>query len=87
MPRPDDCAGSQDNTAWVQLAEETRHYLDYCRLARLEARLRGCAHEELRFTRSDWQAVRLIEAALETHNRQVRDRSYAPEPASMFRVH
>ena len=82
-----DAQAPQDQAAWTVLTEETRYYLDYRRLARLEARLRGCADDGFHFTRNDWQALRAIEAALEAHNRQVRDSSYAPEPASLFRVH
>lgn len=84
---PGDNPPPRDQAAWTVLTEEANWYLDYRRLARLEARLRGCADNGFRFTRNDWQALRAIEAALEAHNRQVRDSSYAPEPAPLFRVH
>ena len=53
----------------------------------LEAQLRGCPHDALRYTRADWEAARNAEAALETHLRHVRFGSYAPEPVPMFRIH
>lgn len=41
--------------AWMALAEETANYLDFLRMAKLEAQLRGCPREALRFTREDWE--------------------------------
>ena len=76
-----------DETTWALLADETSSYLDYRRLGKLEAQLRGCLPEEFHYTRADWQASRVAEAALEAHHRRVRDSSYLPEPVPMFRIH
>ncbi|MEL1263884.1 hypothetical protein [Pseudoxanthomonas putridarboris] len=76
-----------DEAGWTLLADETANYLDYRRLGKVEAELRGCARNELRFTRADWEVSRLAEAALHAHHRQVREGSYAPEPAPLFRIH
>ncbi|MEJ1095921.1 MULTISPECIES: hypothetical protein [unclassified Pseudoxanthomonas] len=76
-----------DETAWSLLAEETERYLDYRRLGDLEAYLRGCARSDFRFTRDDWALARIAEAQLHAHYRHVRDSSYVPEPAPMFRIH
>jgi hypothetical protein len=78
---------SIDEAAWSLLAEETEHYLDYRRLGDLEAYLRGCSRTDFRFTRDDWALARIAEAQLHAHYRHVRDSSYVPEPAPMFRIH
>ncbi|WP_368564538.1 hypothetical protein [Pseudoxanthomonas sp. UTMC 1351] len=81
-------AGSNiDEAAWSLLAQETERYLDYRRLGDLEAYLRGCARTDFRFTRDDWALARIAEAQLHAHYRHVRDSSYVPEPAPMFRIH
>lgn len=53
-------AGAADagEAAWMVLAEETAHYVDFRRMAKLEARLRGCPRETLRFSRGDWERAR-----------------------------
>lgn len=76
-----------DEAAWSLLAEETERYLDYRRLGDLEAHLRGCARTDFRFTRDDWAMARITEAQLHAHYRHVRDSSYVPEPAPLFRIH
>lgn len=78
---------SLDETTWLLVADETARYLDFRRLRTLEAQLRGCPQEALRYTRADWEAARNAEAALESHLRHVRFSSYAPEPVPMFRIH
>ncbi len=78
---------SLDEATWILLADETANYLDFRRLRNLEAQLRGCPRDALHFTRADWQLARATEAALEFHLRHVRDSSYVPEPAPMFRIH
>ena len=78
---------SLDEATWLLVADETARYLDFRRLRTIEAQMRGCAPEALRFTRADWEAARTAEAALASHLRQVRFSSYAPEPAPMFRIH
>ena len=80
-------AAALDEATWLLVADETAHYLDFRRLRNLEAELRGCTHEALRYTRADWQAARNAEVALESHLRHVRLGSYLPEPAPMFRIH
>ncbi|KAF1715295.1 hypothetical protein [Pseudoxanthomonas wuyuanensis] len=72
---------------WALLAHELERYLDFRRLRHLEARLRGCGDTDFRFTRADWHASRVAEAALEAHHRRVRDGSYVPEAVPMFRIH
>lgn len=74
-------------TAWSSLASEVDGYLDFRRLRRIEAELRGCAEGEFRFDRKDWQEERRIEAALNTQRRNVRETSYLPTPCAMFRIH
>ena len=80
-------AASLDEATWLLVADETAHYLDFRRLRTLEAQLRGCTQDEVRYTRADWQAARTAEAALASHLRHVRFSSYAPEPVPMFRIH
>jgi hypothetical protein len=80
-------AASLDEATWLLVADETERYLDFRRLRTLEAQLRGCPLQALRYTRADWEAARHAEAALETHLRQVRFGSYAPEPVPLFRIH
>ena len=76
-----------DEATWLLVADETARYLDFRRLRSLEAQLRGCSPDALRYTRADWEAARSAEAALESHLRHVRFSSYAPEPVPMFRIH
>jgi len=80
-------AATLDEATWTLLADETAGYLDFRRLRSLEAQWRGCPREALRFTRADWQRARATEAALEYQLRHVRDSSYAPVPAPLFRIH
>jgi hypothetical protein len=78
---------SLDEAAWLLVADETARYLDFRRLRNIEAQLRGCPRDALRYTRADWEAARNAEAALASHLRHVRFSSYAPEPVPMFRIH
>jgi hypothetical protein len=87
LARLRDPAASLDEATWLLVADETARYLDFRRLRNLEAQLRGCTPEALRYTRADWETARTAEAALESHLRHVRFSSYAPEPAPMFRIH
>ena len=73
--------------AWPTLRAELSCYEDFRRLRAVEAGLRGCAPEELPFDRQAWQAARTTEAALAAHRRRVRESSYVPAPAPMFRIH
>lgn len=74
-------------TAWPLLAAEVDEYLDYRRLRRIEARLRGCAPGGFGFTRAQWQHAFRAETALAAHQRSVREHSYLPASASRFQVH
>lgn len=76
-----------DEATWTLIADETAGYLDFRRLRNLEAQLRGCPRDALHFTRADWEVLRVTEAALGHQLRHVRDRSYAPEPVPLFRIH
>ncbi|MEG3192852.1 YkvA family protein [Lysobacter sp. D1-1-M9] len=74
--------------AWPRLSTEVQSYMDFRRLRRIEAALRNCsALATFGFTRADWQEARLAEAALSAHQRQVREHSYLPAAAALFRVH
>ncbi|MEZ0471956.1 hypothetical protein [Luteimonas salinilitoris] len=73
--------------AWPQLAGEVRDYLDYCRVRRIEAELRGCGESEFTFSRQDWSQAHRAESAWIAHCRKVGRRSYLPSAASRgFRV-
>ena len=71
-------------TAWPRLAAEIDRYLDFCRLRDIVGNDTGST---LRFMRADWQRARREEAALVAHQRDVREHSYLPPSASLFRVH
>jgi len=73
--------------AWPTLRGELGQYRDFRRLRALEAGLRGCAPEQLPFDRNAWATARRDEAALIAHRRRVRESSYVPAPAAMFRIH
>lgn len=76
------------DTAWPQLADEIADYLDYRRVRRIEARLRGCDPDDFSFDRNQWEQAFLAEAALAEHQRQAREGSYLPaSAASLFHVH
>lgn len=74
-------------TAWPRLADEVEGYVDFRRLRRIEAGLRGCAESDFRFDRNDWQEERRVEAAFKAQRRGVREHSYLPAPCAMFRIH
>lgn len=75
------------DTAWPRLADEVDSYLDFRRLRRIEAELRGCAEDGFRFDRKDWLEGRRTEAALNAQRRAIREASYLPAPCAMFRIH
>ncbi len=64
--------------AWPHIGAEVLDYLDYRRLRRLEASLRGCDERGFRLSRADWEEARQAEAALVRHLREVGTRSYLP---------
>lgn len=74
-------------TAWPKLAGEVDDYRDYVRLRGREARRRGMDVAGFAFTRSDWDEVRYEEAVLAQHERRIRESSYLPTAAPMFRIH
>lgn len=64
--------------AWPSVDSEVYCYLDYRRLRRMEAELRGAPGVAFSFTRTDWEQAHLAEAALISHMRQVGTRTYLP---------
>ena len=75
------------DAAWPRLSDEVADYLDYCRLRRIEAALRGTDPGGFRFDRNDWQDAARAEFALSAHGRAVRDSCYVSAAAPLFRVH
>ena len=74
------------DTAWPRLALEIDRYLDFCRLRDM-AEGAGTRRSTLHFMRADWERARREEAALVAQQKQVREHSYLPPCASLFRVH
>ena len=74
--------------AWPQVGAEVFDYLDYRRLRRIEAELRGCDEAAFRFGRYEWEMARRAEVALLRHVREVGCRSYLPASggSSRFQV-
>lgn len=74
--------------AWPRIGAEVFDYLDYRRIRRIEATLRGCAEMDFRFGRHDWEQSRRAEIALLQHMRDVGTRSYLPagNGSGRFRV-
>ena len=75
------------DTVWPKLAAEVTNFVDYQRLRHVEAGRQGRDDREIAFNRSSWLELREIEARLHEHQRRVRERSYAPESFTYFRVH
>lgn len=74
-------------TGWPIAADEVRNYLDFCRLRRIEAELRGEQRPHFGFTRETWLVARQAEAEWIAHCRQVATNSYLPAGSSpRFRV-
>lgn len=74
-------------TAWPSLADEVRDYLDFCRLRRIEAGLRGEQRTHFGFTREHWQDARDAEAEWLAHCRRVGRESYlSTDTPERFRV-
>lgn len=74
-------------TAWPTLAAEVDDYLDFCKVRDEEARRRGRNLAGFVFTRGDWDQVRYEQAVLAQYERQVRESSFLPDTAPLFRVH
>ncbi|MET0893740.1 MAG: YkvA family protein [Pseudoxanthomonas sp.] len=75
------------DAAWPRLATEVLSYQDFCRLRQIEAQLHQQETTAFRFDRRDWECARRAEAGLHEHQRRVRNSSYVPEVAGLFRVH
>lgn len=75
------------DTVWPQLSREVANFLDYQRLRRAEAELRGSRYEDIRFSREIWLKMHRMELELIAQRRRIRESSYAPELPTYFRVH
>lgn len=75
------------DAAWPRLVEEIESYLDFCRVREAEADQRDCSTARLGFNRADWEQMCCEAAALAAHQREVREHSYLPGSASLFRIH
>ncbi|QOD91884.1 DUF1232 domain-containing protein [Lysobacter sp. CW239] len=74
-------------TAWPSLGDEVRDYLDFCRLRRIEAGLRGEQRTRFGFTREQWQDARDAETEWLAHCRRVgRDSYLSADAPGRFRV-
>ena len=74
-------------TAWPSLAEEVRDYLDFCRLRRIEAGLRGESRRHFGFTRDQLDDARTAEWLWQEHRlRTGRTRYLAEDATPRFRV-
>ena len=62
--------------SWPKIAQEVRDYLDFCRLRRIEAALRGEQRRYFGFDRQAGQAAARAEAALVDHVHRVDGSSY-----------
>lgn len=71
------------DAAWPRLVGEIESYLDFCRLRSLEAGAVAASG----FHRADWEQLRREEAMLAAHQRDVREHSYLPYSAALFRIH
>ena len=74
-------------TAWPQLSGEMLSYLDFRRLREIESGMADYVDGNRRFGRKEWELARHAEVALHTHYRRVRESSYVPASAALFRVH
>ena len=74
-------------TAWPQLSGEVLSYLDFRRLRQIESGMADYVDGNRRFGRKEWELARHAELALHTHYRRVRESSYVPASAALFRVH
>lgn len=76
------------DAAWPALVPEVADYLDYRRLRRIEAELRGLRPIQFHFNRDDWLEAREAELGWKQHLREHGLRHYL-EPGSntYFRVH
>jgi hypothetical protein len=75
------------DAAWPRLSEEIESYLDFCRVREAQAELADGSTGAREFTRADWEQYCYEEAALCAHQRAVREHSYLPDSAALFRIH
>ncbi|KIQ96689.1 hypothetical protein [Lysobacter sp. A03] len=74
-------------TAWPTLADEVRDYLDFCRLRRIEAGLRGESRRHFGFTRDQLDDARTAEWLWTEHCRRTGRSSYlSQDEPGRFRV-
>jgi len=74
-------------TAWPKLASEVDDYLDYVRVRSHQAHQRDRSPSGYAFSRADWEEVRYEEAVLAQYQKHIRESSFLPETAAIFRVH
>ncbi len=67
--------------AWPTLASEVRDYVDFCRLRRIEAELRGESGRHFGFTRHELDDARVAEWLWQEHQRRIGNSSYLPNGA------
>lgn len=73
--------------SWPRIAQEVHDYLDFCRVRRIEAALRGEPRPYFGFTREAWRAARDAEARWVAHRHLVNTSHYASGYAEpRFRV-
>jgi hypothetical protein len=74
--------------SWPTVAQEVRDYLDFCRVRRIEAALRGEPRPYFGFTREAWRDAARAEADWIAHTHRVSTSRYAnPFPEVRFQVH
>ena len=73
------------DTVWDRLAPEIASYLDFRRLRRVEAALRGI--NAFTFRREEWEKARRAEVALAAHKLAAREHSYVSGAPALFRIH
>ena len=74
-------------TAWPKLAAEVDDYLDYVRVRSHQAHRRDRTPSAFAFSRADWEEVRYEEAVLAQYEKRIRETSFLPVAAPIFRVH
>jgi hypothetical protein len=74
-------------TGWPKAAEEVRNYMDFCRLRRIEAGLRGEKRPYFGFNRETWMRAHQAEADWIAHCHAVATNTYVPAAGNhRFRV-
>lgn len=73
--------------SWPAIAQEVSNYLDFCRIRRIEASLRGEERRHFGFGRMEWRDAAPAEVEWIAHCQRVGGESYVPaDPADRFRV-